>query len=198
MPNTFSMAPRYVRDFVARTGFRSPERDVFACLEAKLGRLYREPLPPVRGIALARRRPGRRRARPRGAPCARGLPDRARLVVTSPPYLRVVKYGYYNWLRTWFLGVRRRPRSTPPSTTPTTSEPYLAFSRDVLDGLRPALADDAVVVLVIGDVEADRGRADRATAIGLAERGLGDRPPRPSRLPAGRDRPRRSSTPAAR
>ena len=41
MPNTFSMAPRYVRDFVARTGFRSPDRDVFRCLEAKLGRLYR-------------------------------------------------------------------------------------------------------------------------------------------------------------
>ena len=33
-------------------------------------------------------------------------PDRVRLVVTSPPYLRVVKYGYYNWLRTWFLGLR--------------------------------------------------------------------------------------------
>ena len=52
MPNTFSMAPRYVRDFVARTDFRSPERDVFDCLDAKLGRLHREPLPPVRGIAL--------------------------------------------------------------------------------------------------------------------------------------------------
>ena len=28
MPNTFSMAPRYVRDFAARTAFESPERDV--------------------------------------------------------------------------------------------------------------------------------------------------------------------------
>ena len=45
--------------------------------------------------------------RARAALRARGLPDRARLVVTSPPYLRVVKYGYYNWLRTWFLGLRR-------------------------------------------------------------------------------------------
>src|SRR5689334_14406682 len=29
MPNTFSMAPRYVRDFAARTAFQSPERDAF-------------------------------------------------------------------------------------------------------------------------------------------------------------------------
>src|SRR5664280_309801 len=52
MPNTFSMAPRYVRDFVARTDFHSPERDAFALLEDKLRRLYRQPLPATRGIAL--------------------------------------------------------------------------------------------------------------------------------------------------
>ena len=107
MPNTFSMAPRYVRDFAARTGFASPERDVFGGLEQKLARLHREPLPRTPGIALlgdARDAAGRARAALR----ERGLPDRARLVVTSPPYLRVVKYGYYNWLRTWLLGVDAR------------------------------------------------------------------------------------------
>ena len=63
-------------------------------------------------------------SRARAALRAAGRPDRARLVVTSPPYLRVVKYGYYNWLRTWFLGfdaraidasARRRP---PPRAVP--------------------------------------------------------------------------------
>jgi site-specific DNA-methyltransferase (adenine-specific) len=52
MPNTFSMAPRYVRDFVARTGFRAAERDAFACLDAKLRRLLRQGLPAQQGIAL--------------------------------------------------------------------------------------------------------------------------------------------------
>jgi site-specific DNA-methyltransferase (adenine-specific) len=51
MPNTFSMAPRYVREFVARTSFIAPERDVFACLDAKLRRLDRQPVPPTRGLA---------------------------------------------------------------------------------------------------------------------------------------------------
>jgi site-specific DNA-methyltransferase (adenine-specific) len=99
---------------------------------------------------------------------ARGRPERARLVVTSPPYLRVVKYGYYNWLRTWLLGFDARQIDATLDDAHH-REPYLLFLRDVLAGLRPLLADDAVVVLVIGDVETDRGRQIRG-GVGLAER----------------------------
>ena len=88
--------------------------------------------------------------------------------MTSPPYLRVVKYGYYNWLRTWFLGFDARAIDATLDDAHH-REPYLAFLRDVLAGLRPVLADDAVVVLVIGDVETDRGRRIRG-GVGLAER----------------------------
>jgi site-specific DNA-methyltransferase (adenine-specific) len=167
MPNTFSMAPRYVRDFAARTAFASPPRDVFDGLEAKLGRLFRQAPPPTEGIALLG--DARDVARPaREALRALGRPDRARLVVTSPPYLRVVKYGYYNWLRTWFLGFDARAIDATLDDAHH-REPYLAFLRDVLAGLRPVLADDAVVVLVIGDVETDRGRRLKG-GVGLAER----------------------------
>jgi site-specific DNA-methyltransferase (adenine-specific) len=166
MPNTFSMAPRYVREFVGRTGFRSPERDVFEGLSLKLSRLFRHGLPASPGVALL----GDARdvgPRARAALRARSLPDRARLVVTSPPYLRVVKYGYYNWLRAWFCGFD--PRQIDATLDDAHHrEPYLAFMRDVLGGLRPALTDDAVVVLVIGDVETDRGRRI-SDGIGLAE-----------------------------
>jgi site-specific DNA-methyltransferase (adenine-specific) len=167
MPNTFSMAPRYVRDYAARTDFASPERDVFDGLAKKLDRLFRQPAPSVEGIALlgdAREMSPRARAALRG----RGRPDRARLVVTSPPYLRVVKYGYYNWLRTWFLGFDARDIDATLDDAHH-REPYLAFMRDVLAGLRPVLADDAVVVLVIGDVETDRGRDIRG-GVDLAAR----------------------------
>ncbi len=167
MPNTFSMAPRYVREFAARTGFASPERDVFAGLEAKLDRLFRDPPPATTGIALLgdARDAG---VRARDALRGRGLPDRVRLVVTSPPYLRVVKYGYYNWLRTWFLG---EDAAAIDATLDDAHhrKPYLAFIREVLAGLRPVLSDDAVVALVVGDVELDRGRAI-VDGFGLAER----------------------------
>ncbi len=167
MPNTFSMAPRYVRDFAARTAFASPDRDVFDGLSKKLDRLFRQPPPPTSGIALlgdARDVAPRARAALRAA----GRPDRARLVVTSPPYLRVVKYGYYNWLRTWFLGFDSHAIDAALDDAHH-REPYLAFLRDVLAGLRPALTDDAVIVLVIGDVLTDRGRQIRG-GVGLAER----------------------------
>lgn len=165
MPNTFSMAPRYVREFAARTGARSPERDVFDCLERKLDRLFRQPIPPTYGLALlGDARDAAERAG--DALRARGLPDRARLVVTSPPYLRVVKYGSYNWLRTWFLGFDAATIDEQLDDAHH-REPYLAFIRDVLAGLRAGLTDDAVVVLVIGDVELDRGRRI-SSGIGLA------------------------------
>jgi site-specific DNA-methyltransferase (adenine-specific) len=167
MPNTFSMAPRYVREFVARTGFEAPRRDVFDALAAKLDRLYRQPLPATTGIALLgdARTAGRRA---RAALRQRGLPDRARLVVTSPPYLRVLKYGYYNWLRTWLLGFDARAIDATLDDAHQ-REPYLVFLREVLTDLRPALTDDGIAVLVIGDVENDRGKPS-TTGLGLAER----------------------------
>ena len=167
MPNTFSMAPRYVREFASRTGFASPDRDVFGALSAKLDRLYRDPLPPAGGIALLgdARTAGRRA---RVALRAHGYPDRARLVVTSPPYLRVLKYGYYNWLRTWVLGFDAAAIDRELDDAHQ-REPYLAFMRDVLADLRPALTDDGIAVIVIGDVEMDRGKAS-SSGVGLAER----------------------------
>jgi site-specific DNA-methyltransferase (adenine-specific) len=167
MPNTFSMAPRYVRDFATRTAFASPDRDLFDGLSKKLDRLFREPPPRTEGVALLG---DARDVGPSAEAALRrlGSPDRARLVVTSPPYLRVVKYGYYNWLRTWFLGFDAQAIDAVLDDAHH-REPYLVFMRDVLAGLRPVLADDAVVVLVIGDVETDRGRSISG-GIGLAER----------------------------
>ena len=167
MPNTFSMAPRYVLDFVARSGYEAPSRDAFDALTVKLDRLYRQSLPTAPGIALhGDARTAGRRART--GLRARGLPDRARLVVTSPPYLRVLKYGYYNWLRTWLLGFDARAIDELLDDAHR-REPYLAFLREVFEDLRPAMTDDGIAVVVIGDVEMDRGKPS-TDGIGLAER----------------------------
>ena len=167
MPNTFSMAPRYVRDFAARTGFESPDRDAFDRLDAKLTRLFRDPPPRTTGIALLgdARNAGTRAS---AALRARRLPERARLVLTSPPYLRVLKYGYYNWLRAWFLGFDSKAIDASLDDAHRRA-PYLEFLREVLADLRPAMTEDGIVVLVIGDVATDRGRA-APDGIRLAER----------------------------
>ncbi len=166
MPNAFSMARRYVRTFIRAAGYQPPERDLFVLLEAKLRRLYRDPLPRSTGFALLgdAREVGPRLARELRR---RALPDRVRLVVGSPPYLRVVKYGYYNWLRAWLLGLEAEAIDAALDDAHR-REPYLAFLRDVLAGLRPLLTSDGIVVLVVGDVERDRGRA-HPEGLGLAE-----------------------------
>ena len=167
MPNTFSMAPRYVRDFAARTSFQSPDRDAFDRLDAKLTRLFRDPPPRTAGLALLgdARDAGTRAS---AALRARRLPDRARLVLTSPPYLRVLKYGYYNWLRAWFLGFDSKAIDASLDDAHRRA-PYVEFLREVLADLRQSLTEDGIVVLVIGDVATDRGRA-ATDGIGLAER----------------------------
>jgi len=70
-------------------------------------------------------------------------------------------------LRTWFLGEDAKAIDAALDDAHHRT-PYLAFIREVLAGLRPALADDAIVVLVIGDVELDRGR-EISNGFGLAE-----------------------------
>ena len=62
-----------------------------------------------------------------------------------------------------------RARSTRRSTTPTTASRTCCSCATSSPTCGPILADDAVVVLVIGDVETDRGRDIRG-GVGLAER----------------------------
>jgi hypothetical protein len=80
----------------------------------------------------------------------------------------VLKYGYYNWMRTWLLGFDARDIDARLDDAHH-REPWIQFMREVLADLRPALTDDGIAVLVIGDVEMDRGKPT-AAGHALAER----------------------------
>ncbi len=157
MPNTFSMAPGYATRWMTRRGTPLPHRDLFAIVARRLMHLRREGVAATRGIAIegdAREAGTLATAALRVA----GRPDRVRLVITSPPYLGLVRYAHANWLRLWLLGedpthldtLLDAPRSLARSAS---------LLREVLDGLRPHLTDDAVIVLVLGHVTAPRGAA---------------------------------------
>ena len=120
MPNTFSMAPRYVRDFAARTAFASPERDVFDGLAQEA----RPALPPAaavdRGDRAARRRARRRAAGPGGAartrPARAGAPRRDLAAVPARREVRLLQLAADVVPR-----ASTPARSTRRSTTPTTA-----------------------------------------------------------------------------
>ena len=97
MPNTFSMSPNYVKNYIAEHGLMKPERNVFDNLRSKLEKCYQRPL--TKGIALNKD----------ARIMTKIKTSSVDLIITSPPYLRVIRYGQFNWIRFWFWeNVERR------------------------------------------------------------------------------------------
>ena len=147
MPNTFSMSPGYVRRYIDEKGLMPPEIDVFDLLERKLDRMQPPEASAMRGAAWLQD------AR---EPISSLVIDRpAKLVFTSPPYLSVIKYGKYNWVRLWML--RQDPKSVDQALVATGSlSKYLEFMKSVISELAPAVREDGYLCLMIGDVR-ERG-----------------------------------------
>ena len=146
MPNTFSMSPGYIRRFVREKHIRLLPLDVFTNARRRLQRLYRQGPPVMRGEAYqldirhlhTRLKPGS-----------------VNLVVSSPPYLKVVKYGLYNWIRLWFLGIAAAEVDRTLDDGHALPA-YLKFMQEALGQIETLLVPGGVCVLVIGDV-AQRG-----------------------------------------
>lgn len=151
MPNTFSMAPGYVRRFVQQNHLQRVERDVFALMRQRVDRLFRvSPVFSVSGhVAMADAR----------------LLDkinvftpylgRVKLVLTSPPYLNVVGYTQQNWIRMWFLGFDTK-RSARDLDDMHTLNAWLSFMEQVCETIARFLSPEGIAVLVIGDVRVNQ------------------------------------------
>lgn len=147
MPNTFSMSPEYVRKFVKKHRLKQPPADVFTKVRERSRWLLRDgPLP---SMPRARVIQGD----------ATHLPDlltQAGIayvdgIVTSPPYLGVLRYGAFNWIRLWFLGVD--PTSVDRALDNTDSlDRYLSFMSSFLASAAEVLRPGARLALVMGDV----------------------------------------------
>jgi len=140
MPNTFSMSPNYIRNFVSKHGLRRPKRNTFALLRRKLERSYQKP--PISGKAYNQDVRNMSRI---GS-------SSVDLIVTSPPYTRVISYGRFNWIRLWFLN--KTFKEVDRKLFATESIPkYTSFMKDTISEFRRVLKPGGVAVLVIGDVK---------------------------------------------
>ena len=143
MPNTFSMSAGYVRRYIEEHQLVPPDVDVFDLLDRKIDRLHLPEAEATRGAAW------KQDARNPVAPTIRDRP--AKLVFTSPPYLSVIKYGKYNWVRLWML--KQEPKRVDKVLVATASlSKYLEFVGVVLAQLASAVRDDGYLCLMLGDV----------------------------------------------
>jgi hypothetical protein len=148
MPNTFAMAPNYVRSYIGRHNLKAPQVDVFGMLRRRAGQLSLPDTP--RSLGRAWTQDATRMPR-------KAMHQKAKLVFTSPPYLHVIKYGKFNWIRLWFLGQSPKQVDSRLMSSGSLSR-YLEFMNRTLFGLERLLRDDGYVCLVIGDVR--RGESE--------------------------------------
>lgn len=147
MPNTFAMSPDYVRRYIVSHELKVPIVDVFKMLRRRIDQLD---LPPTRFDG------GRVWRQDAAAPAPAWLRSRkVKLVFTSPPYLGVIKYGKYNWVRLWFLGFEPKEVDRQLVATGSLSR-YRSFMQKTLANLATVIRDDGYVCLVIGDVRSRR------------------------------------------
>lgn len=159
MPNTFSMSPNYVKKYIKKNSLRPPKHDAFDVIRHRTERLYSKGMPGIKGKAFNED--------------IRNLPKKLKdikgqLIVSSPPYLKVVKYGKFNWIRLWMLDTD--PKELDMDLDDTHSLPrYLEFIEDSLNSMYKLLDDEGICVLAIGDVFGDKG-IGKNKKINLAKR----------------------------
>lgn len=150
MPNTFSMSPNYIREYVKKNKLKKLKIDVFEVLRSRIERLYRDGIPEAAGYAH----------------CAnvRHLTEinnphlkrkQVKLVISSPPYLKVIRYGLYNWIRLWLLDKDFEVLDRDLDQHGKLDE-YLLFMNRVCQQLYRVMAPGGVCALVIGDVKKPR------------------------------------------
>lgn len=158
MPNTFAMAPGYVARYIRKHRLRAPQIDVVDFVANRITRF------PVPGSGFERGRAWRQDVREqiRWPENSSG----AKLILTSPPYLSVIRYGQYNWIRHWVIGSEPHQVDSCLFTSGSLGK-YVDFMREAIGHLRSVLRHDGFICLVIGDVQRDNGVEIRlAEAVG--------------------------------
>lgn len=146
MPNTFAMAPGYVRRYIRSHRLIRPKRNVLSFLTDR-ARRYRLPEASPTGNQAWLQDVREPIKWPRDLP-------RAKLIFTSPPYLGVMRYAKLNWIRHWLLQTDHRQIDGELFASGSIPK-YLDFIRSALAKARSVLRDDGFLCMVIGDVRRD-------------------------------------------
>jgi site-specific DNA-methyltransferase (adenine-specific) len=146
MPNTFSMGWNYVKKYIKEKNLECPDRDVFEVLEKRVKRYLKK------GYLVGSGKVIEGDVRDLDAKVEH---DSVQLLFTSPPYLKVIKYGLYNWIRLWFLTESGSHEEVDAKLDDTHAlNEYLEFMKDTLTATLPLLdRKRGLSCWAIGDVK---------------------------------------------
>lgn len=156
MPNTFAMAPNYVKNYIRTHKLKAREVDVLSTVEARIEALEMPPANFKRGSSWMQD-VSKRIAWPEGT-------RKAKLIFASPPYLQVMKYGKLNWIRLWLLGYEPTDVDSKLFTSSSLSK-YLHFISTAIRQMERRLCANGYICLVIGDVRCGKSTLNLASEV---------------------------------
>ncbi|MDG4657949.1 DNA methyltransferase [Ectobacillus antri] len=148
MPNTFSMSPNYVKKFIETNGLTKPRVDVFDQIRGKVLKLYKNNRPATKGYAYLDNAKNFSQISNEHI-----INKNIKMVFTSPPYLKVVNYGTFNWIRLWLLGedIKLIDKNLKLDDNHSLTG-YVDFMATIIQQCEEVLTDSGVACFVIGDV----------------------------------------------
>ena len=162
MPNTFSMGWNYVEKYIEKHDLKKPERNVFEVLSERCKRTLKDGV--MSGIGTITIGDSKK------PKTFKHIEEQSiDLIFTSPPYMKVIKYGLYNWIRLWFLLDSGDHKEVDLKLDDSHSmNNYLNFMRTILENMKSLMnPNTGVACWVIGDVTETRNGNE--ITINLAE-----------------------------
>ena len=146
MPNTFSMGWNYVKKYIAKHNLKRPKRDAFEVIRHRCKRFLKKGQLPGNGFVI--------HGDVRELDSSNLIKHNSvKMIFSSPPYLKVIKYGLYNWIRLWWL-IGDHKIIDKKLDDEHSIKPYLNFMKDVLETTLPLLNQkNGLACWVIGDVK---------------------------------------------
>lgn len=166
MPNTFSMSPNYVRNFIKTHKLTKPKQNVFTLLKQRTKHLLQEQDDTLKNLSQYKE----------GFCFEADAIDSSdkvlekydknsiSLIITSPPYLKNIHYGKYNWIRLWLLNedtkqvdnnvsIYHKMQKIKGIKDNLPFEKYAQYMQNLFNSWYKILKPKSNAFVVIGDVE---------------------------------------------
>lgn len=166
MPNTFSMSPNYVRNFIKTHNLKKPKQNVFTLLKQRTIHLLQEQDDTLKNLSQYKE----------GFCFETDAIDSSdkilekydknsiSLIITSPPYLKNIHYGKYNWIRLWLLNedtkqvdsnvsIYHKMQKIKGIKDNLPFEKYAQYMQNLFNSWYKILKPKSNAFVVIGDVE---------------------------------------------